>query len=522
MTGLHNGQSFLEMHRSTSKRGIEERRVIADVLLRRQRGAALNARRRQKLFELEEQLGVKHCVPLISNDEELEIAIRSAIQSIRNSVQNSPDHLFHLRYLRTLLTDSEEPPFNTLRQLQTPVLLLEEVESEATSKEVKLEALWCLAVLVDDDPPSTEFLLTKAHSILPFLDGILGYDLAELAAWICHSWCVALIQEETLGRLDLATPLTQLFLSCKDLNLANVYYHLEASLTAAWALCSLISHSSENRKRILKFPDFALNLTSLLGSENRRIITEAAWLITYLTALDDEHLEALLGVNVVPHLLNVFQHSKEEVKTDSDEVRVVLTPILRSLGNIASGIGPLQVTELIKYENGVMMDCLHLCLESPHRGLQKEACVCLAKLSAVCDLSIIEIMVQFQILDRIFYFIIHAAPDIKREAAFVLANLCFTRNEPNVEFLQSVLNKEQRLIGGIVSLMQDVDLDAISLGLDFTEVILKSIPNGPVLVDEAKGIEALDQLHFSNVPAEIQDFAAELVDTYFGEDYGLD
>eukprot|EP00210_Caulerpa_lentillifera_P002264 g2174.t1 len=510
------------MHRSSSKRGIEERRVIADVLLRRQRGASLNAKRKQKLFELEEQLGVTHCIPLISNDEELEVAIRNAIHSIRNSVRNSADHVFHLRYLRTLLTDSEEPPFNILRQLQTPALLLEEVESVQSSKEVKLEALWCLAVLADDDIQSTEFVLTRAQVILPFLDGVLGFDLAELAAWICHSLCVAILQEEQLGSLDLATPLTRLFLSCKDSGAQNEYYHIEASLTAAWALCSLVSHSLKHRKRILIYPQFAMNLTSLLTSEHGRIVTEAAWLITYLTASDDDHLEALLAANVVPHLLNVFQMSKGELKTmDCEEIRVVLTPILRGLGNIASGISLSQVMELINYENGMMMDCLHHCLESSHRGLQKEACVCLAKIAAACDDFIIEIMIQFHTLDRIFYFIIHAAPDIKREAAFVLANLCFTRNEANVEFLKSILSKEPRLIGGIVSLMQDVDLDTVSLGLDFTEVILKSIPNGPTLVDEAKGIEALDNLHFSNVPAEIQDFAAELVDTYFGEDYGL-
>ena len=50
--------------------------------------------------------------------------------------------------------------------------------------------------------------------------------------------------------------------------------------------------------------------------------------------------------------------------------------------------------------------------------------------------------------------------------------------------------------------------------------MLRAMPGGQRVVEEADGIDALEALELQSHP-QLQSAAAHLVDTYFGEDYGL-
>ena len=50
--------------------------------------------------------------------------------------------------------------------------------------------------------------------------------------------------------------------------------------------------------------------------------------------------------------------------------------------------------------------------------------------------------------------------------------------------------------------------------------VLRVMPGGQQAVEEADGIDALEAIELQSHP-QLQTAAARLVDTYFGEDYGL-
>lgn len=510
-------RSCLKDKGSGKDRSIEQRRRISESLLRRQRGTTLNARRKLKLLEIQNTTQRAECkAPILFSEDETQEAIRGAVQGLHAS-NNETDRLHHVQYLRYLLTDSEEPPYLPIRRLNALPLLVSALN--ASSTQLKTEALWSLAVMADGDFPSCQQLLQHVTDLLPFLNGDGGPDLAELAAWIFRSLCLTSEVETQFSQIDVATPLTRWFFDCMDINEGE--FPTDVSLTAAWALCSLISHSPSSRQRLLNLPHFTLRLSNLLAVENGRVVMEAAWLIAYLAAADDHHLFALIEANVMPHLVDVLKRSLQASHPDLDQVHELLTPILRSIGNIVAGISKDHVRELVLYENGIMLSCFSACLGSEHRGIQKEACKTLSNIAAGSDRSTIEILVNSAVLDPLLSFICQAAFDIKREAAFVIANICFNDTSPNVDLLKFLLNKEQRLLLGFVSLMKGVDVEAVKLGLDFTQLVLEKIEEGAHKVEEVDGIDAMEQLQFREVPTELQDLSAFLVDTYFGEDYGI-
>ena len=516
--GKQHRASVKERSGGTKDRRTEERRRLSESLLRRQRGAALNARRKQKLLELQKE--AEDGAPIIFSDDEMREAVRGAVDSVRQP-SDLAEHLRHLRYLRYLLTDSEDPPIQLIANLEVVPLLMTEMAAE--SSDVRGEALWALAFLAEADLASAQKLLPSASQFVPYLSGEdAGYDAAELAAWLFRSLASAMTSEEQFPSVEVAAPLARLIFAGVDASRNGDGHVVDVSMTAAWALCSLVAHSGAARRSLLvEIPHFATRLTHLLTLENGRVVTEAAWLITYLVAADDAHLRALIQANVVAHLVALLKIYMKEEHPVLNTAYEVLTPVLRSLGNIAAGVMPEQVKELIRHEDGVILKCMAECLTCDHRGIQKEACKVLANLAIVGDASVIEAFDQSTVLEKIIHFVGHSAFDIKREAAFILANICFAEENPNVDFLKYMMNQEHQIVPGIVSLMRGVDVDAIKLGLDFSQLILESIPDGPQRFEEADGIDALDNLQFGEVPAELQDMASYLVDVHFGEDYGL-
>jgi hypothetical protein len=59
------------------------------------------------------------------------------------------------------------------------------------------------------------------------------------------------------------------------------------------------------------------------------------------------------------------------------------------------------------------------------------------------------------------------------------------------------------------------------MGMLFVEMVLRVVPRGAQLVEEADGIAALEALQ-QRGPGELQDEATALMDEFFGETYGLE
>lgn len=76
---------------------------------------------------------------------------------------------------------------------------------------------------------------------------------------------------------------------------------------------------------------------------------------------------------------------------------------------------------------------------------------------------------------------------------------------------------------GFLALVRSPDQEAARLGVQFVEVVLRALPNGKgvKLVEEADGIDALESLQFHGND-ELRSMANNLVDRYYGENYGME
>ncbi|GFR41379.1 hypothetical protein Agub_g2062 [Astrephomene gubernaculifera] len=81
---------------------------------------------------------------------------------------------------------------------------------------------------------------------------------------------------------------------------------------------------------------------------------------------------------------------------------------------------------------------------------------------------------------------------------------------------------EQGVLACFLALLRSPDADAVHAGLRFVSLVLSGLKRGAQLVESLDGIDALEAVQYGTggcrVP-ELQAWAEELVDTYYGEDY---
>ncbi|KAG2440342.1 hypothetical protein HXX76_004447 [Chlamydomonas incerta] len=82
---------------------------------------------------------------------------------------------------------------------------------------------------------------------------------------------------------------------------------------------------------------------------------------------------------------------------------------------------------------------------------------------------------------------------------------------------------EQGVVAAFLGLLRSPDADAVHAGLRFVSLVLGGLRRGPQLVESLDGIDALEAVQYGTagcrVP-ELQGWAEELVDLYYGESYG--
>lgn len=249
------------------------------------------------------------------------------------------------------------------------------------------------------------------------------------------------------------------------------------------------------------------------------LATEVAWVVVYLSALSDVATSVLMKTDLVQVLVDRLAASNSLQS---------LIPLLRSLGNLmASDAYTTNVVLVPGHEiTDSIIRSLSKCLKSEHRFLKKEAAWVLSNIAAgsvghkqvICKSE--AVLLLLQLLD--------SAPfDIKKEVAYVVGNLCVApadgSGRPSLLLDHLASFVKAGCLGGFIDLVRSADLEAARLGLHFIELVLRGMPNGEgqKLVEGADGIEAMERFQFHEND-ELRMMANLLVDSYFGETYGLD
>lgn len=512
----------------TKEKALEERRRRSAALTHERRDALLRSKRLRRDFD--------DAGPVDAQIAKLDRAtlgtavVRAVAEATASQNTDSKKYLEDIRYLRKLLTESGDPPFQEVLDAGAVPLLARAVQDESRSsvstvaQETTVEAVWALAYLAGGAHHVAEAVLPLASCLILSLSGHTGWNVAEVCAWALGNLGADCEQfADTLVAQGVVKPLAEcVFGAERGVRGEAGREVVVAGVTAAWALSNMLRNSHVAGDQLLGLPSATEKIVNMLGLGDVKLVSEILWLITYIIARNTRNLEHLVQAGVGPPMVKVLVEAVKGLEQDISNAMTILIPSLRGMGNIIAGASPEYVATLLEGENGLVVGALIECLKSSHRGIQKEAAWALSNIAGCPNRIGADLVIRAGAVPVLMELIQKAAFDVRKEAAFVMANLCMRgKNEADVDFLQQAV-QVSKFLSTFMQFMRSPDMEAARLAIQFTEMVLRVVPGGPQMIEEVDGIDALEAIQFGNAPAELQRMAAGLVDKYYGEDYGLD
>ncbi|KAK8621104.1 hypothetical protein V6N13_067545 [Hibiscus sabdariffa] len=299
----------------------------------------------------------------------------------------------------------------------------------------------------------------------------------------------------------------------------------EQLLEAAWCLTNIAAGKPEETKALL--PALPLLIAHLGEKSSLPVAEQCAWALGNVAGEGEELRKVLLSQGALPPLARMVLPNKGSTVRTAAWALSNLIKVLRSLGNLVAGDSHTTSTVLIpghEITDGVIK-VLVKCLKSDHRVLKKEASWVLSNIAAG-SIEHKQLIYSSEAVPLLLRLLSTAPFDIRKEVAYVLGNLCVApatgEGKPDLIKENLVSLVQRGCLSGFIDLVRSADIEAARLGLQFTELVLRGMPNGdgPKLVEQEDGIDAMERYQFHE-NEDLRNMANGLVDKYFGEDYGV-
>lgn len=99
-----------------------------------------------------------------------------------------------------------------------------------------------------------------------------------------------------------------------------------------------------------------------------QVLTDACWALSYLSDGSNDKIQAVIEAGVARRLVELLMHASYSVQT----------PALRTIGNIVTG-DDVQTQVVLQVQ---ALPCLLALLNSPRKGIRKEACWTISNITA--------------------------------------------------------------------------------------------------------------------------------------------
>jgi hypothetical protein len=361
--------------------------------------------------------------------------------------------------------------------------------------DVQFEAAWALTNIA-----STDFtkVVVDAGAVPKFVS-LLSHSSPQIREQ--SAWCLGNIAGDSAPLRDIVLaaggmqPLIQNLLAPANASLLN---------NCVWSLSNFCrgKPAPEISQVALAVPVLA---SILMGNNSDEAKTDALWALSYICDGPDERIQVLVDCDgLVPKLVELLH----------DESPSIVTPALRAVGNIVSG-NDKQTQSVL---DAGLIKQMPLLLQSPKKGIRKEACWVLSNIAAGTQ-SQIKLVFKAG-MEHVVTLAIDSEWEVRKEAIWVLSNICTGGTPAQV---MSVV--ECGAIDGLCSILNVNDPKMLTVALDAIAEILKvGNENGKdyiSFVDECDGLMAIEELQ-QHENEEIYDKAVELIETYFGIDDGME
>lgn len=432
------------------------------------------------------------------------------------------DHQLH-----NYLSADEEPPYNValsagaipalITALQPPVV-------DATALEVLFEAAWALSNLAVGEAEVVKAVVGAAPILIAYVGGGSGIAVAEQCAWALGNIAGEDAEyREVLIANGAIPPLAGLLIGAAKAAASSGNSETDpavtAGATAAWALANLLRGSGREVGQFMAVEGAPEALVRIMQSAPANLASESAWILAYLTTGAEANLNRIVLLGLLPPLATRVVAAVDRMLAEGQgaAARSELTPLLRTLGNIIAGGGAGAAQEILSPECADALRSVVLCAESRHHGLQREAAWALGNVAGLPGRGGINALRSLHAIPVLMALLKEQPFHVRKEAAFALANIVAGGGggTGDSEAMNWLFGADVDAVRAMLTLLRSADTDAVRLGLQFVEMLLRLLPSGVQVVQAADGIDALEAVQFGRAPEEMQRAAAALVDRYW-------
>jgi hypothetical protein len=242
--------------------------------------------------------------------------------------------------------------------------------------------------------------------------------------------------------------------------------------TACFACSNLARGKDTNLVEFFE-ADIPRRVIHLLDGD-KALVTEAAWLLAYLTShCDDGQLQQLVDMDLIPHLLAGVQGCKD----DSN----LLLPFIRTFGNLVASEDSSLTDQLLN--KSAFTDLLQSTLTSDIRAIKKEALWVTSNLCA-STLDHIQHLVTLDIVPTLIQLVSGGNFDIRKEAAICILNMIAK------DYSLFCLCNTAQVSTSFIDFVSSHDADLVQMGIQFLNSALNYEPSlkslyGSLMVTDA-------------------------------------
>lgn len=270
--------------------------------------------------------------------------------------------------------------------------------------------------------------------------------------------------------------------------------HLDVVRSATFAYCNLV------RGGWVGFPTYQplpaiLKACESLQNETGTTLRDLLWLLSFVSAYNELRKECCAPICIQIALRSLSNNQN-------------IVPSLRFLGNVA--LDDDFSLQLIQ-EQGFIRVCMQLLEGQPHHETIQELCFLCSNIAGSNDQTL-ALFCESPILPRF----IALFPNTPFRAAIETGYLFLTIS-PYPGILHRLAHN-QDVIYRFLGFLRLHNTNSNQMALDFIEMVLKGVENGPHIIEECDGIAALEELQAGSQSQELSRRAYALVDDFYGCD----